>query len=131
MYPQVFDEVVLEFVRELGAPAQYVSVKPNTYSPTSATATNTTTVFDVKAILLDLTLQSNGYSTKFGTLIQAGDKNLLVQPPHKIAGGTPLLEINPATDKIVFAGITYSIVTYKEINPAGNDPLLFDLYVRR
>jgi hypothetical protein len=85
----------------------------------------------VEAILMDLTLSSNGLSTRFGTLVIHGDKQLLVRPPHKADPDSPMLTINTATDRVVVNGIEYKLVTFKEINPTGADPILYDLYIRR
>lgn len=127
-----FDIAVLEIMREFPTVmADYVQYTGGTYNPATGTITQSETVTSVQSILLDLTLSSNGLSTKFGTLVMAGDKNLLVRPPHKANPELPILQINTATDKVRVNGITYNVVTFKEVNPTGADPYLYDLYIRR
>lgn len=126
-----FDHTVLEFIREDGFVAQYKKMS-GTYNPATASLTSSASeTIEVNAILLDLTLQSNGQSTRFGTLVINGDKQLLVQPPNKANPLAPALEINTATDRVVVNGVEYKIVTFKELNPTGTDPIYYDLYIRR
>jgi hypothetical protein len=128
----VFDECVLGIFREFPILiAQYKTYTDGPYNPDTGSVSQTVTSTDVEAIMMDLTLQSNGLSTKFGTLVIAGDKELFVRPRHKTNPTKPIMAINPATDRVVVNGITYKIVTFKEINPTGADPILYDLYLRR
>jgi hypothetical protein len=80
---------------------------------------------DVEAILMDLTLQSNGLSTKYQTLVEAGDKEAFVRP-NKV---TPFT-IAPA-DRLLIGGVEYKVVTMKEVNPTTTDAILYSLYLRR
>lgn len=126
-----FDHTVLEFIREYGFIAQYVKRIDGGYNPATAAPTSTVVQIPVEAIMMDLTLSSNGLSTRFGTLVIAGDKQLLVRPPNKTNPIAPSLPIDTATDRVYVNGIEYKVVTFKEINPTGTDPILFDLYIRR
>lgn len=126
-----FDQAVLEFIKESGFIAYYVRQADGEYDPATGTVPVTTSQRPVQAILMDLTLNSNGLSTRFGTLVVSGDKQLLVRPPHKTYPTDPKLAINTATDRVLVNGLEYKIVTFKEINPTGADPVLYDLYIRR
>lgn len=126
-----FDRVVMEFMRDFPVTATYVSQTDGAYNPTTGTVSSTTTETEVEAILLDLTLSSNGLSTRHGTAVIAGDKQLIVRPPNKTDPDADPLVINTATDRVIVAGHAYKVVTFKEINPTGNDPIAFDLYLRR
>lgn len=121
---------VLEFMREYASQAQYISISEGSYDPSNGSAAEVRTSIPVDAILLDLTLQSNGLSAKYGTLVQAGDKQAYIRPPQTDAVPVSLV-VNPVSDRIVIAGIEYKIVTFKELNPTGSAPVLFDLYLRR
>lgn len=126
-----FDLAVLEFMNEMGFTAQYVQTANGEYDPATGTVTPVVTQTPVQAILMDLTLSSNGLSTRFGTLVEQGDKQLLVRPPHKATEGATPMDINSASDKVLVHGVEYKVVTFKEINPTGADPLVYDLYIRR
>lgn len=127
-----FDNTVVAIFSEFPSfTATYKQQVDGAYNPATGTVSQTVNSIAVEAVLMDLTLQSNGLSTKFGTLVIHGDKELFVRPPHKAGTiGSPMA-INPATDKVVVAGHEYKIVTFKEINPSGTDPILYDLYIRR
>lgn len=124
-----FDPMVLEFFSECGVDATYSKVT-QTYDPTDGDMAETSVTWDVQAIVLDLSLQSNGFSLKYGTLVQQGDKEVFIRPPKKV-DGTSNFTVDPANDKILVGSKVYSIVTYKEVNPTmGDDPILFMFYVR-
>jgi hypothetical protein len=125
-----FDCAVLEFMRDYSSVAQYISISEGTYNPSTGSTSPTSTTIPVDAILMDLTLKSNGLSVKYDTLVQAGDKEAYVRPPQTDVVPTNLV-VNPASDRIVIAGVEYKIVTFKELNPTGTAPILFSLYLRR
>lgn len=122
-----FHLTVLELMHEFGTTGIYVKVKPGTYDPNTGTNTAVTVEAAVQLIVMDLTLQSNGYSVKYGTLIQAGDKEIYIRPTDQMK----LLGIDPASDSVRVGSVTYKIVSFKEVNPTGTDPIVYSLYVRR
>lgn len=126
---QDFDAAVAEFMVEMGFEGTLVKRVVGEYDPSAGEPSMTITNIPVKMIILDLTLQSNGYSTKYGTLVEAGDKEIYMQPPQK--NGYELSEINPASDTVISQGIEYRIVSTKDVNPNGVSPILYTLYVRR
>lgn len=126
-----FDRTVLEFVQESGTYAKLVQTPQGVYNPATGSTDAFPVEVTVRGILMDLTLQSNGLSAKYGTLVEAGDKEFLMQPPHKTNGWESPVVIVPAADRLTVAGITYKIVTLKELNPTGVDPILVSLYLRR
>lgn len=124
-----FDATVLEIITEFGTMGTYNKVTPGVYNPATGTATTVTTAIPVKVMLMDLTLQSNGQSVKYGTEILAGDKEGYLVPPIKSGG--PAIVVDTVNDSLTVAGIIYSIETFKEVNPSGVDPILYSLYLRR
>lgn len=124
-----FDNVVLQMMDDFGATQTYVMSSQEEYDTETGTVSSVTTSVPVRMILMDLTLQSNGLSLKYGTEILTGDKEAYVQPPVKNSG--PALVITPGSDKLVVSGTTYTVVTFKEVNPTGTDPVLYTLYLRR
>lgn len=126
-----FDAVVMEFMEDYPMTATYRTQVDGAYDPATGTTSFTTVDTEVEAILLDLTLSSNGLSTRHGTMVVAGDKQLIVRPPEKTDPLATPIVINTATDRVIVFGQDYKVVTYKEINPTGNDVILFDLYLRR
>ena len=125
------DLALLEFINEYPASATLFREATGDYNPATGTTETVTDEIPVQAILMDLTLQSNGLSVKYNTMIEAGDKELYMRPPHKTQGSPTPFEINPVSDRILIGGIMYKIVTYKELNPTAADPVLVTLYLRR
>lgn len=129
-YESEFLPMILEFFRDeeaTGTYQQYTSVYNLATSENEETQVDTT----VKVILLDIDRTSNGFSTKFGTLVNAGDKEVWILPPQKADPlATPLVP-NPAADRITIAGITYKIVVIKEANPTGSNVLVYNAMLRR
>lgn len=127
-----FDNAVKEFFADFGFTATYIKPRADgVYDPSSGEYTSVVDEIPVEAILLDLTLQSNGLSAKFGTLVEAGDKNLLVRPPNKTNSLQPALIINPVSDRVRVNGVEYKVVTMKEVNTTASDAIVYDLYIRR
>lgn len=122
-----FHRTVLELMDEFGGTGTFVKVKEGTYDPNTGTTSAVTVEATVQLIVMDLTLQSNGYSVKYGTLIQAGDKEIYIRPTEQMK----LLGIDPASDSVKVGNVTYKIVSFKEVNPTGTDPIVYSLYVRR
>lgn len=126
-----FDLTVLEFIRESGSTATLLKQTTGAYDPAAGTASTTSEDIAVEGILMDLTLQSNGLSTKYGTLVQAGDKEFYMRPAHKTNPLLSQVEIVPASDRLRIGTTVYKIVTFKELNPTGSDQILITLYLRR
>ena len=101
------------------------------YNP--STGEVATTVVDILArgILLDLTLSGNGLTSKYGTNILTGDKELYMQPVEKTDALVLSLIPDPTQDFVVVAGITYKVMNMKEINPSGTNPIAYFLHIRR
>lgn len=127
-----FDRAILEFFVDFGFEATYIKqLGDGVYDPATGENVITTVEIPVEAILLDLTLQSNGLSTKFGTLVQAGDKELYIRPPEKTDPLRLPLVINPANDRVRANGVEYKIHSMKELNTTSTESLLYNLYIRR
>jgi hypothetical protein len=119
------EEAAIELVTEFGGAGTYTSFTNGTYNTSTAKGSDTLVTQPVTAVLLDLTLQSNGMSLKYGTTIIAGDKEAYMLPPAN------LVKITPGRDYLTFGGVRYTVVTFKEINPTGNLPYVYFLYLRR
>lgn len=126
-----FDYTVMEFMKEYGFFGTYVKTAVGDYDPSTGEPSTVVTEIPVEVILMDLTLQSNGFSTKYGTLVQAGDKDLWMRPPQKTDPDAEPITIDPASDVVKLNGVTYKIVTAKETSIGGQAPLLYNFYIRR
>ena len=126
-----FDSTVQEFMDELGFDATYLKYTTAAYNPALSGNSSTVTEIAIRAILLDRTLQNNGLGTQPNSLIQAGDKQLFIQPTQKVYEYATPLTVNPAADKVRIGTTVYSIVTVKEINTTAADQILIELYIRR
>lgn len=125
-----FDEAVLEFMRDYPLTA-YVVRSTGSYNPATASVETSDVQHPVEAILMDYTLQSNGLGVALGTDIKAGDKQLFVRPPLKSNPNATLTDIDPSTDRVIVAGVTYQVIRVKELNPTAVDVILYELQLRR
>lgn len=86
------------------------------YDPATGTNTDTTADTTRKGALLDF---GAGQTLVRGTLIQSGDKRLLLDSTATIA----------PQDHFIVGGTEYVIVSIGEVNPAGTR-VLYDLHLR-
>lgn len=126
-----FDGVVQEFMDDFGFTATYIKGGEGTYNTATGENVVTNEEIPVRAILMDRTLQSNGLGTQLGSLIQAGDKQLYIQPTQKTDTSATAIVVNAAADRVRIGSVTYDIVTSKEINTTADDQILIELYIRR
>lgn len=124
-----FDQVVLDFMQDDPMTAYYIQ---STYVFNPATGENVATDKEtaVSAIMLDLTLNSNGLSQKFGTSIIAGDKELYIRPPDRYDPALTPMVVNTTSDRVRVGNITYKVANMKEANPRGVS-ILYSLHIRR
>lgn len=126
-----FDRMVAEFMADDPLTVVYIKQTTGDYDTTTREALVTTYEISVQAILLDLTLRTNGLSTEQNSLIQAGDKLLFVRPPEKTNPLASSILVNPSSDRIRIGNTTYKIVTFKESNPSAANQILIELYIRK
>lgn len=122
-------EAARYLVEEFGGTGSLSTNSPATYNPETGIAVGSKIVQSVKAALLDLTLQSNGLSLRYGTEVLTGDKEAYVIPPE-LTGGVPVT-FTPGVDTLTFEGVAYTIVTFKEANPGAGSAFVYFLYLRR
>lgn len=97
-------------------------------TPPTAVSTN------VRVVVMDYALTSNGLQTKIGTLIEANDKQCYMDV-KSTAGVALTIPVSPNGDKLViasgpFAG-TWRIMNVKQYNPSGNSAIAYDLQLRK
>lgn len=113
----------LRLIERFGQTITLRDTVPGEYDPVTGGSTPETTVDQpAQAILQDYAIQQAGMSYAEGTVIQQGDKKILVAAQ----GLTP----PQLTTTVLADGATWTIVNIKEINPAGT-PLVYELQGRR
>lgn len=101
------------------------------YDPATGVTSEIAQSIPVRCIVLDPTLQSNGYALRNGTNIQTGDKQIFILPPKLTDSLSSNFTVDPAKDKIVVGSEQYNIVTFKQVNPQmGDSPMLYEFYCR-
>jgi hypothetical protein len=130
-----FDKVVRKEMSRYGFDliVKRNSANSTTYNPALGRASSVSSTLPCRGILFDLTLQSNGNQTMKDSLIQAGDKQLYIQPITKQDENfqSPPTRLIPGQDEVVIGSDVYRIVTFKEVNPSAADSCLWELYIRR
>jgi hypothetical protein len=127
------DAMIVDFGLDAMLVAQ---VDTGEYDPATATNTVVITEIPIRAILMELTLQSNGQGTRDKTLIMDGDKVLYTRPSGAaIAALMPngVITVDSTDDRVIAGGVKYKVVTTKVVDPTGSgaNPIMFELYLRR
>lgn len=126
-----FDLAVFEIMGEFGTMVTYLrQAQESEYDPATDLIVDEYDEIICEGLLVDLTLNSNGLSLKYGTLVEAGDKELYMRPP-KTSSGLDAIVVRPSADFVRAAGVKWKIVTFKEVNPTGDAAILYTLYLRR
>lgn len=114
----------LRLIERFGLTATLSEVTPGEYDPVTGVETGGVTLTQTgQLILLDYTAQEAGIINAAGSLVQQGDKKIMLA-----AKG---LEWPPTMTTTVLAdGLTWTIINIKSTNPAGT-PLVYELHGRR
>lgn len=114
----------LRLIERFGLTATLSEVTPGEYDPVTGVETGGATLTQTgQLILLDYTVQEAGIINAAGSLVQQGDKKIMLA-----AKG---LEWPPTMTTTVLAdGLTWKIINIKSTNPAGT-PLVYELHGRR
>lgn len=131
-----FSGMIQEFFNDDPLVATYHQYSQGSYDPSTSAYTTIQVDTLVQAILLDLTRNLNGSSSKFGTSISEGDKELYMKPI--LWGETPFRDTldnitgpDTTSDKVTVGGWTYKVGTMRLLDPKGNSPMLYNLHLRR
>ena len=114
----------LRLIAQYGQTATLTDGVAGEYDPITGVGTGGTTLTQTgQLILLDYTAQEAGIINAAGSLVQQGDKKIMLA-----AKG---LEWPPTMTTTVLAdGLTWTIINIKSTNPAGT-PLVYELHGRR
>jgi hypothetical protein len=132
-----FVNTVSALLSEFGSPGVLkVQLAAGEYDTATGMVGATTTDIPVYGIVMDLTLQSNGFGLKANTMIQHGDQLCYLRPSENLFPvllPNDTLSIDPADNRLVFGNTTYKITTVKVLDPtsSGTKPLYYELYLRR
>lgn len=119
-------DVVTYFCTTEGRDIVLNSHGDNVYNPETGESTSTIAQHTLRGIVFDYTLQSNGTSSKHGT-IEVGDKQVYLLPTSIPSG----VVLNPVGDTLDFDNSRWRIISIKEMNPTGALSVLFELLVRK
>lgn len=128
---QDFLRSILDFFSDDPAEGTYHQYTEGDYDTSTSEYAIVKVDTPVKIILLDFDRISNGLSSKFGTEVLAGDKELYLLPTQKADPLAIPINPNPTSDRITVAGTTYKIVVVKSADPTGSNPLLYNMMLRR
>lgn len=114
----------LRAITKAGQAALLRRSTPGTYNTeTATTAAPTVTNSPCYAVLFDYDLRDSGLSVAEASLIQAGDKQILIPASGLTFSPTP-------GDLLIVGGVIWTVKKVKELNPAGI-PILYELNGRR
>lgn len=124
-YSEIAD-VADEALEEFGQAVTLTHIEPGEYVPGEGITNTTTTQAGIGAIFDYGTAQAGIYSAS-GSLIQVGDKQLLLSP-LTTSGGDLTAPVNSDTVTDI-AGKVWTITQVKTVSPAGT-VVLFDVNLR-
>lgn len=117
-------EVALELIAEFGQAGTLTNVTEGEYDPVTGFGTDPVTLTQSgQLILLDYSAAESGVINASGSLIQQGDKKIMLAA--KGLAWPPTI-----TTTILAGGQAWSIANIKSTNPAGT-PLLYEIHGRR
>ena len=93
--------------------------------------TRTSTDYVVEVALNDFPQANSGEKSKFGTLIESDDKELMLRPINKADPNATQPSIHANRDLIIINSIEWKILALKEINPSGVNTILYTAHLRR
>ncbi len=127
-----FSRAIYEFFQDDPATGYYIrEVGEGTYDPNTSLYTADLEEIPVRVILQDLTYTANGVSTKYGTLIQMGDKDCYILPPNKECCLNDPINLDPTKDRLRVGNITYKIAVVKSADPTGSNALVYNILLKR
>lgn len=124
-YSEIAD-VANEILEEFGQAVTLTHVEPGTYVPGEG-ITNTTTMQAGTGAIFDYGIAQAGIYSVPGSLVQVGDKQLLLSP-LTTTGGDLTAPVNGDTVTDV-TGKVWTITQVKTVSPAGT-VVLFDVNLR-
>lgn len=124
-----FDAVVTDMMALAGGTAILRIFSDGSYSDGEIIRTSEDHV--IKILINDYPQANVGDKSKFGTLIEASDKEVLIQEMNKADPYVTQPNIQANRDLIIINGTEWKILALKEINPSGVNAILFDMHLRR
>jgi hypothetical protein len=93
--------------------------------------TRTSVDYPIEIALNDFPQANSGEKSKFGTLIESDDKELMMRPINKTDSDAVQPSMQANRDLIITNGIEWKILALKEINPSGVNTILYTAHLRR
>lgn len=127
-----FDNLVNDMMAEFGTVAYVLVTTKEEYDPETSENKVTVVPYKVKAMFFDYIDKSAGVGTEKNSLVQTGDKQVFIQPPHKTQAGIPLPHLQPNKDRLKVGDAIYKIVAAKEFNTtlSRSGCVLYEVFVR-
>lgn len=124
-----FDNVVRDMIGMAGGTGTLRVFTDGVY--VDGEITRTSSDYTVEIAINDFPQANSGDKSRFGTLIEASDKELYLRPINKADTDATQPNIQANRDVIIINGTEWKILALKEINPSGVNAILFDMHLRR
>ena len=128
-FPSQFDNVVRDMIGMAGGIGTLRVFTDGTY--VDGEVTRTSTDYTIELAINDFPQANSGDKSRFGTLIEASDKEALIRPVNKTNPAATQPTIHANRDLVIINGIEWKILALKENNPSGVNTILFDMHLRR
>ena len=124
-----FDNVVRDMIGMAGGTGTLRVFTDGVY--VDGEITRTSTDYTVNIALNDFPQANSGEKSKYGSLIESDDKELMLQPINKADTNATQPSIQANRDLIIINNIEWKILALKEINPSGVNTILYTAHLRR
>lgn len=124
-----FDNVVRDMIGMAGGTGTLRVFTDGVY--VDGEITRTSSDYTVEIAINDFPQANSGDKSRFGTLIEASDKELYLRPINKADTDATQPNIQANRDVIIINGTEWKILALKEINPSGVNTILYTAHLRR
>jgi hypothetical protein len=130
---QQFDRVVLNMMNLYGGSSTLQIHVTGAYDPDTSSSSDTITEYTVRTLMFDYNRPNDGVGSQASTLIQNGDKQLLMMPYNKTVTGNAILNIQPNKDSMKIGNDVWAIISIKELNPSNisGNAIYYELQIRK
>lgn len=126
-----FHRMIASMMADFGFSASYVSVGEPVANDADGTVSSPETIIPVQAIVQELPRPNQGVTNNTGSLIQEGDQQLYIRPTEQVDILAAAILVNPTRDYVIINNVRWKVVVMKQHNPAANENILYELYIRK
>ena len=107
-----------------GGDAELIVESPAAYDPKTSKAVKNETRYPIRVAVFDYIKKSDGATVMTNTLIQSGDKQIIIKADPEVP------EPQAKLHSVLFKGKRYNLVAVKDYDTSGETPIVYEAYGR-